>query len=84
VRCSSRAPLGRSWTLDSALLWYGQNNDDGSDLRRVSPDFRLSYQAGKNVSLEVEVGVEDTNSQNATTQETTRRNFFSLGYRWDF
>jgi len=84
TRVNSSAPLGAAWTIDGSALWYGQDNDDGTTLRRISPTLRLSYRWRSNVSFEAEVGAEDGNSQSATTKEATRRQFFSLGYRWDF
>ena len=84
ARLASRAPLGERWLLDSSVLWYEQNNDNGSTLQRTSPTVRLSYRWGNSMTLELEIGVEKTSSSSATIEENTRRSFFSLGYRWDF
>ncbi|HEY6239830.1 MAG TPA: tetratricopeptide repeat protein [Burkholderiales bacterium] len=81
---TSRFPLGPNWTLDGAVFWYGQDNQDGSTLQRISPVGRASYRWRSSVTLEFEAGIEDTKAQNATLQEDTRRYFFSAGYRWDF
>jgi tetratricopeptide (TPR) repeat protein len=84
ARLASRAPLAESWTLDGSVLWYEQNNDNGSTLRRTSPTVRLSYMWGSSMTLELEIGIENTRTSSATLEENTRRSFFSLGYRWDF
>ena len=84
ARLASRAPLGERWLLDSSVLWYEQNNDNGSTLQRTSPTVRLSYRWGNSMSLEAEYGVERMNARSTIAEENTRRSFFSLGYRWDF
>ena len=81
---ASRAPLGEHWTLDGSVLWYEQNNDNGSTLKRTSPTVRLGYRWGNSMTLELEIGIENTDTSSATIEENTRRSFFSLGYRWDF
>jgi tetratricopeptide (TPR) repeat protein len=81
---TSRFPVGASWTFDAAVLWYAQDNQDGSTLQRVSPVGRASYRWRNSVTLEAEAGIEKTSARSAFLQEDTRRYFFSLGYRWDF
>jgi tetratricopeptide (TPR) repeat protein len=81
---TSRLPVGASWTFDAAVLWYGQKNQDGSTLQRISPVGRASYMWRNSVTLELEAGVENTSARSAFLQEDTRRYFFSAGYRWDF
>ena len=81
---TSRFPVGGSWTFDAAVLWYGQKNDDGSALQRLSPVGRASYRWRNSVTLELEAGIENTSARSAFLQEDTRRYFFSAGYRWDF
>jgi TolA-binding protein len=81
---TSRFPVGASWTFDGALVWYGQKNDDGSTLQRISPVARASYRWRNSITLELEAGIENTNTSSAFLQEVTHRYFFSAGYRWDF
>jgi tetratricopeptide (TPR) repeat protein len=83
-RLASRAPLGERWTLEGSLFWYRQNNDNGSDLQRISPNVRVGYRFGRSVTFEAEVGIENTESSSSVLLEKTRRDYFSLGYRWDF
>ncbi len=84
ARLASRTPLGERWTLDGSVLWYQQDNDNGSTLQRVSPTARLGYRWGNSMTLEFEAGAESTATSSATIEEKTRRRFFSIGYRWDF
>ena len=81
---TARFPVGANWTFDAAVLWYGQDNQDGSTLQRVSPVGRASYRWRNAITLEIEAGIENTAARSAFLQEDTRRYFFSLGYRWDF
>ena len=81
---TGRFPAGASWIFDAAVVWYEQENQDGSGLQRVSPVGRASYLWRKSMTLEIEAGVEDTKTNGAFLQEVTRRYFFSAGYRWDF
>jgi TolA-binding protein len=81
---TSRFPVGASWTLDGAVLWYKQDNQDGSTLQRVSPVGRATYRWRNSISLELEAGIENTSARSAFLQEDSRRYFFSAGYRWDF
>jgi tetratricopeptide (TPR) repeat protein len=81
---TSRFPVGASWTFDAAVLWYGQKNQDGSTLQRISPVGRASYMWRNSVTLELEAGVENTSARSAFLQEDTRRYFLSAGYRLDF
>jgi maltoporin len=76
--------VGANWTLDGAVLWYKQDNQDGSTLQRISPVGRASYRWRNSMSLELEAGIENTSATSAFLQEDTRRYFFSAGYRWDF
>lgn len=81
---TSRFPVGANWTLDGAVLWYKQDNQDGSTLQRISPVGRATYRWTSSMSLELEAGIENTSATSAFLREDTRRYFFSAGYRWDF
>lgn len=83
-RLGSRTPLSERWTLEGSVQWYEQTNDSGSKLQRISPTLRLGYRWGQSVTLEVEAGAENSTTRSETVEERIRRNFFSLGYRYDF
>ncbi len=76
--------LSGPWSLDSSIRWYQQKDTLGTTLSRLSPTLRLGYRWRENLTIEFEIGIEDSKTDSATTQEDSRRNFFSLGYRWDF
>ena len=76
---------GANWSLDTNLNWYSQHDSStDSDLKRFSPSIKPSYKWKNNITLEAEFGEERTESTGPTTQDTTRRRYWSVGYRWDF
>ena len=82
---TSRVVWGANWSLDTALNWYKQHDSStDSDLKRFSPSIKPSYKWKNNITLEVELGEEHTETTGPTTQDTTRRRYWSVGYRWDF
>jgi len=80
----NRTPAGANWTLGGSLLLYQQDNDSGSTLKRVFASVRGEYRVKPSVTLEVEVGTDDTSNKSALAEEKVNRRYFSLGYRWDF
>jgi hypothetical protein len=78
-----RVPLGR-WRADLALRYYEQDNTAGSSLTRFTPGLRLDYHWLKNLALEFEYSQERTEITGTTQDEESVRDFFILGYRWDF
>jgi tetratricopeptide repeat protein len=81
---NSRMPIGEAWMLGASLLLYEQRNDNGSTAKRVFGTGRIEYRWRTSVTLELEAGVDDTRNLGDVTQERLNRNFFSLGYRWDY
>lgn len=81
---SNRTLLRDRWTFDIALRYYGQENDAGDTLTRWSPNLRLGYRWHERFTLEAEYGLEKSETESATSIDESTRNYFSLGYRWDF
>jgi len=81
---NNRSPVGANWTLGGSLLLYAQDNDSGSELRRVFVSVRAEYRVKPSVTLEVEVGADDTSNKSSIAEDKVNRRYFSLGYRWDF
>jgi len=79
-----REPIGGRWVLGGSLLHYDQSNADGGDLTRLVASLRAEYRVKNSVTLEAEIGIEDHTARGLFFEEQTDRNFFSLGYRWDF
>jgi tetratricopeptide (TPR) repeat protein len=81
---TNRARITDKWTLDTALRWYRQQDNLGTRLDRITPTFRAGYQWSDRVTFEAEIGIENSTTQTATTDDVSRRRYWSLGYRWDF
>ncbi len=81
---TNRSRLGDKWTLDTALRWYRQQDNLGTRLDRFTPTFRAGYQWSHRITFEAEIGIENSTTQTATTDDVNRRRYWSLGYRWDF
>jgi hypothetical protein len=81
---TNRSRLTDKLTLDAALRWYRQHDQLGVTLTRLTPAVRLTYQWREHVALETEIGIEDTTTKSSATEDVQRRNYWSLGYRWDF
>jgi len=80
----SNSTAWRNWRIEPAIRYYSQEDDSGSSLNRVNTGLRLSYRILNSVSLEIEAGYEVTNTDGVFAQDQTRRQFFSIGYMWDF
>ena len=82
---TNRLLWGASWSLDTTLSWYSQHDSStNTDVDRFSPSLKPSYKWKQNITLEAEFGEEHTTNKGILTEDTTRRRYWSLGYRWDF
>jgi hypothetical protein len=73
----------KNWRVDFNYRWSKQDNEIGSESVRSTPSLRLDYK-WDSVTFEFEYGRETTNTSTATQEEESKRDFYSLGYRWDF
>ncbi len=74
----------RNWRIEPAVRYYSQNDEAGTKLTRFNGGLRLSYRVRNSVSLEIEAGYEVTNTDSVFADDETKREFYSVGYRWDF
>ena len=84
ITLNSRMPIGEAWMLGASLLLYEQRNDNGSTAKHVFGSGRIEYRWRTSVTLELEAGADNTRNLGDFSQERLNRNFFSLGYRWDY
>jgi len=77
-------PLPQNWRVDTMLLLYSQASNTGTHQTQIRPSLRLNYRLNNSVNLEGEGGIEQTHVKSAAQDDTTRRKYFYLGYRWDF
>jgi hypothetical protein len=80
----SRVNLTDKWTLDSSLQLYRQNYDSGTLMTRIMPMLRTAYQIRQSLSFDMDAGIEMSHTETATQTSDGQRQFFSLGFRWDF
>jgi hypothetical protein len=76
--------LGPKWQLDNFVIMYHQKDSSGVELYRVTPTIRMDYRFLDSWSFETSGGYEQTFSDSPTQKDTTSRQFFYLGLRWDF
>lgn len=74
----------RNWRLDMFLMFYRQKDVLGTEQTQIRPRLKLNYRWNDSVSLECEGGLENTHTQSLVAEDTTRRKYFFVGYRWDF
>jgi len=72
------------WTLEPSLRYYTQKDNQGIELERWTPSLRITWQVGPQVALESEASWERTVTVGPATRDQTTRNFYYLGYRWNF
>lgn len=72
-----------SWTLDTSLRYYRQNNL-GITTSRLTPSFKVTYALRERTNLEFEGSLERNSSSGNGTSSTTTRKFVSAGFRADF
>lgn len=80
----SRANISDKWSMDASLQYYRQNYESGMFMTRIMPTLRATYQFRQSLSFDMDAGVELSHSENANQITEGQRQFFSLGFRWDF
>lgn len=80
----NRGFFSDKWSLDASLQYYRQNYTSGSIMTRLLPAFRSAYKIRQTLSLDAELGIEFSHTATDTQSSDTQRQFFSLGFRWDF
>ncbi|MEK6632269.1 MAG: hypothetical protein AABY94_03060, partial [Nitrospirota bacterium] len=78
------ARLSPQWQFDTFVLLYHQKDNLNVDLYRVTPTIRLDYRFFNSWTLEGSGGVEKTLTNSPSQKDSTTREFFFLGLRWDF
>lgn len=75
--------LGEKWSLEPSVRLYSQTDVLSTKLTRISPGLRLTWRPAPWSALELDGLYEYTNTKATNVQDTSRRYFFSLGYRVD-
>jgi len=80
----NRSYLTDKWSLDAALQFFRQNYSSGLYISRLMPMLRSSYQFRQTLSFDFELGLEKTHTEDPEKSSDAQRQFFSMGFRWDF
>jgi len=83
VFITERLKFFKNWRVDFNYRWSKQENSNNSESTRKTPSLKLDYR-WDSVSFEFEYGRESTTATSTTQKEDTIRDYYSLGYRWDF
>ncbi|THJ25007.1 MAG: hypothetical protein CAF45_002520 [Nitrospira sp. CG24E] len=81
---NSLARFGQQLRFDTFVLLYHQKDSFGVELYRATPTVRIDYRFFDNWTFEATGGLEKTVQNSATQKDTTTREFFFFGLRWDF
>jgi hypothetical protein len=80
----SRGNISDKFSLDASVQFYRQYYESGMLMTRVIPSLRTAYQIRKSISLDMDLGLEVSHTEIGTQLTDGQRQFFSLGFRWDF
>lgn len=81
---NSLARLGQQLQFDTFVLLYHQKDSFGVELYRVTPTVRIDYRFFDSWTIEGTGGYEKTLTESSTQKDSTSRQFFYFGIRWDF
>ena len=81
---NSLARLGQQLQFDTFVLLYHQKDSFNVELYRVTPTVRIDYRFLESWTFETTGGVEKTLTDSSTQKDSTTRQFFFFGLRWDF
>jgi hypothetical protein len=81
---NSLTRLGEKLQFDTFVILYHQKDNLGVNLYRVTPTFRIDYRIFNGWTLEGSAGLEQTLSDSSSQKDSTMREFFFGGVRWDF
>jgi hypothetical protein len=81
---NSLARLTPKLQFDSFVIMYHQKDNFDVELYRITPTIRVDYRFFNSWTLEGSGGVEKTFSDSLSQKDSTTREFFFIGLRWDF
>jgi hypothetical protein len=81
---NSLARFGPQLQVDGFVLLYHQKDSFSVELYRMTPTVRMNYRFFDNWTFEASGGLEKTLTNSSTQKDSTTRQFFFFGLRWDF
>lgn len=80
----NRSNLANKWSLDTSFQYHRFNYNSGTLMTRMMPMLRVAYQIRQTLSLDMDAGIEISHTETETQTSDGKRQFYSLGFRWDF
>jgi len=84
VGLTVRAPYSAKGYVNASLRWNKQNTTMGTDSNRLTPALRLDYRLAKDITIEAEYQKEFSKTRGPSYGDDTNRDFYRVGWRWDF
>lgn len=81
---NSMTRIGSNLQLNMFVIFYHQKDNLDVNLYRATPTVRMDYRLFNNWTIEGSGGIEKTISTSPTQKDSTTRQFFFFGLRWDF
>ena len=85
-QASNHVDLQEKWTLDTTFFLNFQSDNTGGKMNDVAPTIRVAYKLRRNLSTDVQLGLDWNKTSSAVLQSTSNmlREFVALGFRLDF
>jgi len=84
LNVSSKFRLSREWRLNPRLRYELRDYDDGRDITKLKPSFRVNYRRSRNWQFEFQIDLEDKDTTTATSSESESSYFLHMGYIYIF
>jgi hypothetical protein len=80
---NNSSALSNGWQLDPSIRFYTQNDTAGTQSRRWAPGLRVGYRAMQKLVIESEFSMEFSKVSGLNRNESSRRDFWYIGLRYD-
>lgn len=80
LNARSKFRLSREWQLSPQLRYELRNYDDGRDITKIKPSFRVNYRRNRELRFEFQVNLENKETKTASTSESESSYFIHMGY----
>lgn len=80
---NNSSTLNSGWQLDPSIRFYVQDDNAGTHSRRWAPGLRLGYRATPKLVVESEFSLEFSKQTGLNRNESSRRDFWYIGLRYD-
>ncbi len=84
VSLNTLTRFGSQLQTNVFINFYHQTDSQAVELFRVTPTLRVDYRFSNGWTIEGSGGIEKTTTSSQTQKDSTLREFFFFGLRWDF